>query len=86
MYGLDQIAMTRGAKCALLVAPDEAIDQPGIPAKVNDTVGAGDAFTAAFVIGLLRREQPIATLLRARELAAEVCSQSGAVPKAPILM
>jgi fructokinase len=77
------VAMTRGAAGALLVSAAEVVDQPGIPAVVCDTVGAGDAFTAALVVGWLRRD-PLPTLARAAcELAAAVCAQPGAVPERP---
>ena len=32
---------------------DEWFDHPGVPTEVVDTVGAGDAFTAAVTLGLL---------------------------------
>lgn len=80
---LDLVVMTRGEKGALLVSADETVDQPGIPTTVVDTVGAGDSFTGAFVLGLLRGEAHAAILLKACETAAYVCSQSGAVPKLP---
>jgi fructokinase len=85
-YGLEQIVLTRGADGALSVTADETIDQPGIPTEVRDSVGAGDAFTASFVTSLLQGEQPAENLRRACELAAEVCSKPGAVPKAAVLM
>ena len=79
-FDLDLIAMTRGADGALLVSAHETISQPGIPAVVRDTVGAGDSFTAAFVLGLLRGEEREVILRKACEIASAVCSQSGAVP------
>jgi len=80
---LDLVAMTRGAAGALLVTALEVVDQPGIPTLVCDTVGAGDAFTAALVIGLLRRD-PLPTVARtACAIAAAVCAQPGAVPARP---
>ena len=48
-----------------------------------DTVGAGDAFTAAVTLGLLAG-WPLGTIHhRANELAAFVCSQAGATPRLP---
>jgi fructokinase len=79
-FALDLTVMTRGAEGALLVAPNDAVDQPGIPTKVVDTVGAGDSFTAAFVVGLLRGDALENILRNACETASAVCSQSGAVP------
>lgn len=77
---LDLIVLTRGAGGALLVTPDGAIDQPGVPAQVVDTVGAGDSFTAALTLGLLRGV-PLDRIAReACEVAAKVCSHAGALP------
>lgn len=79
--GLTLVVMTRGARGALLVSADEIVDQPGIPTDVVDTVGAGDSFTAALVVGLLRRDS-LATVARtACETAAAVCAHRGAVPR-----
>ena len=79
-YELDLVVMTRGAEGALLVTPEGAVEQPGIPTVVCDTVGAGDSFTAAFAIGLLRGESHKTILRKACEVASAVCAQSGAVP------
>ena len=79
-FDLDLVVMTHGAKGAILVSATETFDQPGIPTKVVDTVGAGDAFTAAFVLGLLRGEANQDILRKACETASAVCSIVGAVP------
>lgn len=78
--GLDLVVMTRGADGALLVSTQGTLNQPGIPTKVVDTVGAGDSFTAAFVLGLLRGEPHQHILRKACETASAVCAHSGAVP------
>ena len=80
-YGIDLVALTRGADGALLVSRDEVIDQSGIATEVCDTVGAGDAFTAALVTGLLAGNPLTSIALHACETAALVCSQPGAVPQ-----
>ena len=77
---LDLIAMTRGADGALLVTADETVSQPGIPTVVRDTVGAGDSFTAALVLGLLRGDLLENIARTACEIAAAVCAHDGAVP------
>jgi fructokinase len=54
-----------------------------VPAKVVDTVGAGDAFTAAIVPDFLR-ELPLGKLNRhANAVASFVCSRPGAVMPLP---
>ncbi len=82
-FDLDLIAMTRGAEGALLVSGKETIAQPGIPTTVRDTVGAGDSFTAALVIGLLRGDSLQTIARNACETAAAVCGHDGAVPYLP---
>ena len=82
-FALDLLVMTRGPEGALLLSPNEMVDQPGILTQVRDTVGAGDAFTAALVTGLLRGDSLETIARTACEYAAAVCSQPGAVPKLP---
>lgn len=48
-YDLQLVCITRGAAGCLLLKQGETIDLPGIPVTVVDTVGAGDAFTAALI-------------------------------------
>ena len=58
-------------------------DHPGLAVKVADTIGAGDAFTAALTLGLLAG-RPLDDINRhANEVAAYVCSQPGATPPMP---
>lgn len=78
---LDCAVMTCGADGAVLVRPDQVIRQPGIPTTVVDTVGAGDSFTAAFLIGLLQGQPDHQNLEHACSVAAAVCSHHGAVPQ-----
>ena len=76
---LDLVVMTRGAEGAVLATSDGIVEQPGIPTTVRDTVGAGDSFTAAFLLGLLRGESHDQILHTACATAAAACSHSGAV-------
>lgn len=52
----------------------------GYPAKVKDTVGAGDAFLAALLSGLRHSDDVMWVLKRASALGAAVASQEGALP------
>ncbi len=83
-YNLRLAALTRGAQGSLLVAADGYSDHPGVPpTRLVDTIGAGDSFTAATVIGLLRGEDIDTINARANKVAAYVCSQKGAMPPMP---
>jgi fructokinase len=59
-------------------------DCPSRPVKVVDTVGAGDSFTAALVLGLLKKMDLDEINAVANEVARYVCSQPGATPSLPI--
>ena len=67
----------------MLFADGTWSDHPGLPAKVVDTVGAGDAFTAVLVVGRLAGWPLDEINRRANEVAAFVCSQAGATPELP---
>ena len=76
------VALTRGPQGSLLVSGNEASDHPGVATSVIDTVGAGDAFTAALTLGVLAELELEAIHDRASRVAAFVCSQAGATPRA----
>ena len=82
-FALRAVALTRGDKGSALLVGDQFAQHPGTPAEVRDTIGAGDSFTAAFALGLLR-EWPLDIINeRANAVAAFVCSQPGATPELP---
>ncbi len=79
--GLSLVAITRGGEGSLLVGRSEWHEHPGIATRVADTIGAGDAFTAAMTHYLLRGA-PLATLNEAgNRWGSFVASQSGAMPE-----
>ncbi len=82
-YQLKLIALTSGDKGSLLVNPLVKSYLPTPRVTVSDTVGAGDAFTAAVVMGYIRM-LPLAEIHRlAVDLSAYVCTQRGAMPIVP---
>ena len=82
-YALRLLVLTRGAQGSVLLGPKGRSEHPGAPAKVVDTVGAGDAFTAAVTMGLLRGLHLDAINDYANRVAAYVCGQAGATPRLP---
>jgi len=82
-FGLSLVALTRGQDGSLLLADGQWSDDPGRPIEVSDTIGAGDAFTAALVVGRLSGLPLDAINRHANEVAAFVCSQPGGTPTLP---
>jgi fructokinase len=82
-FDLKAIALTKGANGSLLLRGDEVSEHPGIKTEVCDTIGAGDSFTAALVVGLLEGLELDVIHDRAARLASYVCSCQGATPRLP---
>jgi fructokinase len=82
-FNLQLVALTRAERGSLLYESGNWSNMPGLQKHVVDTVGAGDAFTAALVIGMLHRF-PLDDIHRiAAEVAAFVCGCQGATPILP---
>jgi fructokinase len=81
-YRLKLLCVTCGGQGSLLVAPDGTDTHPGYPVTVADTVGSGDAFTAALVHKYLRHAPLKAMNAAANRLGSWVASQVGATPPA----
>lgn len=78
------IALTRGPSGSILFSRDHVSEHPGIkPPHIADTIGAGDAFTAAVVTGLLRGDDLATMNDFANRRASYVCTQPGATPSIP---
>ena len=80
LYDLEMVCVTRGSRGSLLVSKSGSSEHAGFRVKVADTIGAGDAFTAALTHEYLHG----ASLDRMNEVAnqvgAWVTSQPGATP------
>jgi fructokinase len=80
LHDLKLVCVTRGNGGSLLISAAECNEHSGFSVKVADTVGAGDAFTAALVHGYLRAT-PLAQINEnANRVGAWVASRSGATP------
>jgi fructokinase len=82
-FSLQLIALTRGAEGSLLYQMGQWSDRVSVRTEVVDTVGAGDAFTAALVVGLLQKRDLDEINQLASEVAGYVCSCAGATPPLP---
>jgi fructokinase len=80
-YGLEAIAVTLGGRGCALLAGGEYVEASGESLAVADTVGAGDAFAAAFMHGLSREWPARAIGAFANRLAACVASRAGSLPE-----
>jgi fructokinase len=84
MFGLQALIVTLGHRGSVYFgAGGVMIDTRDTPSPpfVIDTVGAGDAFSAIFLLGRARGWPLETTLARANEFAGAVCAIPGAVPR-----
>jgi fructokinase len=82
--GCSSICVTRGEQGAFWLLDGRALTATAPEVDVRDTIGAGDAFTAAFALGSvngLAKRDPQAVLDRACKLGAFVASCDGAQPE-----
>jgi len=81
-FGPEWVCVTRGAAGAELHHRDgRSWDDPGGPVPVVDAVGAGDAFLAGLIDGLVPGGDGAAALRRARQTAAAIVAQRGGFPE-----
>lgn len=84
MFSLEGLIVTLGHRGSVYFGADLGVtvnrDTPA-PPYVIDTVGAGDAFAAIFLLGRMRDWPLEQALARANEFAAAICAIPGAVPR-----
>jgi len=79
-YDLGLIALTMGSKGSLIVT-QQMVSFCAVPQiNVVDTIGAGDSFTAALVMGLVNKDDIKKIHREATDYAAKVCTYSGGMP------
>lgn len=72
------VAVTQGAAGATLWVDGHVIDAPAGTGEIVDTLGAGDAFIARLLVGLVRGEEPTELLRSATAYATRTCAEYGA--------
>lgn len=80
-HRISTICVTLGAEGCAILADDHFQTFPGLPVKVVDTVGAGDAFAAAYLHGMLRKWSAETSARFANALGALVANHAGATPE-----
>lgn len=82
-YNLGMVILTCGTEGSYIFHAEGSSYLPTPEVEVVDTVGAGDSFTAAFVASLLKGCSIREAHQKAVDVAAYVCTQSGAMPPLP---
>ncbi|MBN7816070.1 carbohydrate kinase family protein [Algoriphagus pacificus] len=80
-FPMDLICVTKGSKGALVYEKGHIIEHPGYKVKVEDSIGAGDAFLSGFIKMYLEDNPPEKTLDFASKLGAFVATKKGGTPK-----
>ena len=82
-FDLKLIAFTKGTNGSILLTNDEISYCEVQKVEVEDTVGAGDSFTAFLLAGILNNLKLKKIHWAATNVASYVCTQPGATPKLP---
>ena len=80
LYHIQEIIVTKGASGASLYTRDKSLHAPAFPVEVQDTIGSGDSFLAAFLAMKLKGAEPEAALQTAVAMGAFITSKAGACP------
>jgi fructokinase len=82
-HSLEYLALTKGENGSYLFHENEVSFVPTPKVVVQDTIGAGDSFTSAMVMGILNKKPLNEIHAKAVEISAFVCTQKGATPILP---
>jgi fructokinase len=82
-FGLKLIALTKGEKGSLLYTDKEVSRVEATHIQVVDTIGAGDSFSAALIMGLINKKPLRQIHQHAARVSSFVCTQKGATPQLP---
>ena len=80
-FQLDAVCITLGPKGCALLMDKEYLEAPGFPVKATDTIGAGDAFSAALMHGIGAGWTAARTAEFANRIGALVATRPGGTPK-----
>ena len=80
--GIENLIVTMGEEGAILSSNKGLVLQkPGKVHEIEDTVGAGDAFSSVLIMGIMNKWSQEKMMQRAVMFAAEICGMQGATCK-----
>jgi fructokinase len=79
-FGWEAVSVTRGAQGCALFMGGKFLEAPGYQVAVKDSIGAGDAFAAAFLHGYASGWPAPEVADFANRVGALVASRTGAIP------
>ena len=82
-FKINTVILTLGKAGSRLWRQGHWFIEAGRTVHVRDSVGAGDAFTAACILGFIKNWSEPEILSRASDIASYVCTQPGATPEIP---
>ncbi|MDR0574226.1 MAG: carbohydrate kinase [Tannerella sp.] len=85
-YDLRYLVLTAGSVSSTIYSRDDTSVIPTPKITVEDTVGAGDSFSGAFVYSILTGKSLREAHKTAVDVAAFVCTQRGAWPSCPRIL
>jgi sulfofructose kinase len=77
-FGCPLVGLTLGDRGAIVLCDGQYIESPAFAITARDTTGAGDAFHAGFIYGILNGEDLECSLRLANAVAAINCTDLGA--------
>lgn len=83
--GCSEVVVKHGASGASTYSSAAVVESPGFTVDVVDTVGAGDAFVAGYLSGLLQHLDVAGRLRRANACGAMLCMTPGDWESSPTL-
>ena len=82
-FNLELAILTLGPKGSKIITSNSISECPAAKCKIVDTVGAGDSFTAFFIINYLKGMSISESQKKASKVAAYVCAHNGATVQIP---
>jgi fructokinase len=79
-FNIESVIVTRGAEGAMINYKGQLFEHSGYEVAVEDTIGSGDAFLAAFLGSLDSDDNINKALFNASRLGAYIATRSGACP------